>query len=308
MNALYPWLERYLAFLQRENASPYTIKNYGTDIRQFLDYCAEREVHTLEGLDRDLLRDYLAELAEAEYARASIARRVFELRAFGDYLIRSHAWDQNLFRRIHAPRVPQRLPRYLTMDEVQRLLAASPSDSAQALRNQAILETLYASGVRVSELWGLNLPDVDLVTGELRVVGKGDKERVALLGRPARASLRAYLNLGRPELLGKRPTHAVFLNRFGRRLSTRSISEIVRQAGEAAGIEQTVTPHLLRHTFATHLLDGGADLRVVQELLGHSNLASTQIYAHVTQRHAREIYLRAHPRAGEESPPAPQNS
>jgi integrase/recombinase XerC len=300
MDELRGWLERYTGSLERDNASPYTVKNYRTDIGQFLGYCTEHAITTLAGLNRDLVRDYLAELAEAEYVRASIARRVFELRAFGDYLLRNAAWEQNLFRRIYAPRLPRRLPRYLTIEEVQQLLAIPDVATPQGARDRAILETLYAAGLRVAELVGLDLRDVDLAVGEMRVIGKGDKERVALLGHPAVAALRAYIDVGRPaQLTDRLTTNAVFLNRFGRRLSVRSVDEVVRQAGVAAGIDQTVTPHLLRHTFATHMLDGGADLRVVQELLGHENLATTQIYANVTQRRAREIYLRAHPRSND---------
>ena len=304
MNTIRAWLERYLEALERDNASPYTIKNYRTDIGQFLDYSAECGVNTLTGLQCDLVRDYLEELAEAEYARSSIARRVFELRAFGDYLVRCHAWEQNLFRRIYAPRVPRRLPRYLTVEEVQLLLTVPDAATLQGMRDRAILETLYASGVRVAELAALEVRDVDLGRAEMRVIGKGNKERLVLLGRPAVAALRAYIDVGRPAQLTERsPTNALFLNRFGGRLSVRSVDEIVRQAGVVAGIDQTVTPHLLRHTFATHMLDGGADLRVVQELLGHENLATTQIYANVTQKRAREIYLRAHPRAAETDAP-----
>ncbi len=294
-------LVQYLKFLERENSSPYTVKNYGTDIGQFLDYCAEHNITTLPGLDREVVRDYLAELNDVGYAEASIARRVFELRAFGDYLLHTEAWTENMFRRIHAPRVPRRLPRYLTQAEIAQLLAVPDHVSPQGQRDWAILETLYAAGVRVSELVGLSLRDVNLNAGELRVIGKGNKERIALLGQPAVAALRAYLHGGRAALMGTRACDALFLNRFGKRLSVRSVSEMVREAGIAAGIAQTVTPHLLRHTFATHLLDGGANLRVVQELLGHENPATTQIYAHVSQRRAREVYQQAHPRAGEGS-------
>ncbi len=297
MPRLREWLQRYMQFLERENASYYTIKNYHTDIEQFIDYCAENDVTRLSELRRELVRNYLAKLDEDDYVRASIARRVFELRAFGDFLLRAKAWDQNLFRRIYAPRVPRRLPKYLTHEDVQKLLQAPGTDTAQGLRNRAILETLYASGVRVSELSGLHVADVELQTGEMRVVGKGDKERLVLLGRPAVAALKAYLQVGRPEQAGGKPSRALFLNRLGGRLSVRSISTIVRQAGIQAGLAEKVTPHLLRHTFATHLLEGGADLRVVQELLGHSSLETTQIYAHVTQRHARESYDHAHPRS-----------
>ncbi len=299
MPTLHEWLDRYLQSLERDNASPYTVKNYGTDITQFLDACAKRGVTTLEELNRDIVRTYMAELDEDGYVRASIARRIFELRAFGDFLVHHHAWKQNLFRKIHAPKVPARLPRYLTVDEARRLMSAPDTSTPQGLRDRAILEVLYASGTRVSELSGLDLGDVDLGAGEMRVIGKGDKERLVLLGRPATAALRVYIESARPTLIDKETSNAVFLNRFGGRLSVRSIDTIVRKAGIAAGIDQTVTPHLLRHTFATHMLNGGADLRVVQELLGHENIATTQIYASITQRRAREVYLQAHPRSAD---------
>jgi site-specific recombinase XerD len=175
-------------------------------------------------------------------------------------------------------------------------MQAPDLSKTKGTRDRAILEVLYASGVRVSELCGLDLSDVNLATGELRVIGKGDKERLVLIGRPAVRALRTYIERARPEQIKDGPTpKAVFLNRLGGRLSTRSVDTIVRKAGIAAGIQQRVTPHLLRHTFATHMLDGGADLRVVQELLGHENIATTQIYANVTQGRVREIYDGAHP-------------
>lgn len=300
-SSLRQWLDRYLAYLEQDNASKYTVKNYGTDIGQFLDYCADAGITSLNGLNRDLVRSYLEVLDEEAYVRASIARRVFELRAFGDYLVRHRAWGHNLFRRIYAPRVPRKLPRYLTIEEIGRLLSAPDTSTTKGLRDRAILEVLYASGVRVSELVALSLRDVNLGNGELRVIGKGNKERLSLLGRPAVTALKAYLDRGRPEQLGQPLSEAVFLNRFGGRLSSRSVDTIVRKSGIAAGIEETVTPHLLRHTFATHMLNGGADLRVVQELLGHDSIVSTQIYASITQQRAREIYLHAHPHADQET-------
>lgn len=296
MSILRQWLDRYLTHLEQDNASPYTVKNYGTDIGQFLDFCRKQAIHTPDQLTREIVRNHLSELGEDGYVRASIARRVFELRAFGDYLKRQKVWEQNLFRRIYAPRVPQRRPRYLSHDEVNRLMQAPDLSSTKGTRDRAILEVLYGSGVRVSELCGLDLRDVDLATGELRVIGKGDKERLVLIGRPAVRALRTYIRRARPEQVKPGATpKAVFLNRLGGRLSSRSIDTIVRKAGIAAGIQQRVTPHLLRHTFATHMLDGGANLRVVQELLGHENIATTQIYANVTQGRVREIYDGAHP-------------
>ncbi len=299
MDELTYWLTQYLTSLERDGASPYTIKNYGSEIAQFFSYCAEAGVHGLAGLTRELVRRYLSELTALGYVRASIARRVFELRAFGDYLVQQQVWEENLFRRIEAPRLSQRLPHYLTYEEVLRLLAVPTAETPQGLRDRAILETLYASGVRVSELSALNLADVRLATGDMRVIGKGNKERWVLLGDPACHALRAYLDRGRPALAGRRPSPALFLNRSGGRLSVRSISTIVREAGLAAGIGFEVTPHVLRHTFATHLLDGGADLRTVQELLGHSAIGTTQIYTHISQAHARAAYQHAHPRASE---------
>ncbi len=301
MTALREWLRRYLRALENGRASPYTIKNYGSEIARFLDYCAERGITEPEALRREVVRDYLAELQEAGYATASIARRLFELRAFGDYLLRQGGWEANLFRRVDAPRLPRRLPRVLSVEEMRRLLEAPSPATPQGLRDRAILETLYASGVRVSELVGLDVGDLDLRRGEMRVIGKGDKERVALLGEPALRALRRYLAKGRPALARpSRPARALFLNRMGGRLSARSVSSIVARAGRTAGLSRRVTPHLLRHTFATHLLDGGADLRAVQELLGHENIATTQVYTHVSMRHARRVYERAHPEARKE--------
>jgi integrase/recombinase XerC len=291
-------LQRFLRYLQTNNSSPYTIKNYGTDIGQFLGYCGERGVRAPEQVDRALLRDYLAELDEAGYVAASIARRVAELRSFGDFLVRESVLERNPFRAVSTPRVPQRLPKYLTVAEVEALLAAPDPSTPRGLRDRAIVEVLYAAGLRVSELVGLDLGDVDLAQAQVRVLGKGGKERIGLLGRPAVRTLRAYLESGRPALLGKRPTQALWLNHRGGRLSTRGVAMMLSQAGKQAGIRTPVFPHILRHSFATHLLDGGADLRVVQELLGHADLATTQIYTHVSQSRAREVYARAHPRAG----------
>lgn len=290
-------LQRFLCYLDADNASPYTIKNYGTDIGQFLDYCRERGVHTPGQVDRTLLRDYLAELGEAGYVAASIARRVAELRSFGDFLVREGVLERNPFRLIGAPRVPQRLPKYLTIAEVEALLTVPDTSTPLGLRDRAIIEVLYAAGLRVSELVGLDMGDVDLAQAQVRVLGKGGKERLGLLGRPAVRALQAYLEAGRPALLGKRPTQALWLNHRGGRLSARGVALMLSKAGEQAGIRAPVFPHILRHTFATHLLDGGADIRVVQELLGHADLATTQVYTHVSQSHAREVYLRAHPRA-----------
>jgi integrase/recombinase XerC len=297
-------LERFLTYLRAgRNASPYTVKNYRSDIGQFLDYCRAKGVGSIEQIDRSLLRAYLAELDAAGYVKASIARRMAELRSFGDFLVREDVLERNPFRTVGAPRIPKRLPQYLTIAELEMLLSVPDTSTPLGLRDRAIIEVLYAAGLRVSELVGLNVTDADLAQAQVRVVGKGGKERIGLLGRPAVRAVSAYLNGGRPELLGQRPTGALWLNHRGGRLTVRGVALVLDKAGRQAGIRTPVTPHVLRHTFATHLLDGGADLRVVQELLGHANLVTTQIYTHVSQSRAREVYLGAHPRAGDSDLP-----
>ena len=291
-------LGRFLTYLQAaRNASPYTIKNYATDIGQFLSYCQARRVDSPEQINRSLLRSYLAELNEAGYVKASISRRVAELRSFGDFLVREQILERNPFRTISGPRVPKRLPQYLTVAEVEALLAVPDTSTPLGLRDRAIIEVLYGAGLRVSELAGLNVADVSLAQAQVRVMGKGSKERIGLLGQQAVQAVQAYLEAGRPALLGKSPTDALWLNHRGGRLTMRGVALILSKAAKQTDISTPVSPHVLRHTFATHLLDGGADLRVVQELLGHANLATTQIYTHVSQSRAREVYLRAHPRA-----------
>ena len=292
-------MEQFLTYLRvSRNSSVYTVKNYGTDIGQFLDYCRAQGIGSLEQVDRSLLRNYLAELNAVGYVKASIARRVAELRSFGDFMVREEILERNPFRLIRAPRVPKRLPRYLTVAEAEALLAVPDTSTPRGLRDRAIIEVLYAAGLRVSELVGLDIGDVDLAQAQVRVVGKGGKERIGLLGRPAVEAVRAYLKTGRPALLSRQPTNALWLNHRGGRLTARGVALILSKAGQQAGIRTPVSPHIMRHSFATHLLDGGADLRVVQELLGHADLATTQIYTHVSQSRAREVYLRAHPRAG----------
>jgi integrase/recombinase XerC len=298
------YLDRFLSYMEAQNSSPYTIKNYANDIGQFLDYCREQGVRTLEKIDRSLLRNYLAELDDIGYVKASISRRVAELRSFGNFLVREKVLEHNLFRAVSAPRIPKRLPKYLTVAEVDALAAAPDASTPLGLRDRAIIEVLYGAGLRVSELAGLDVGDADLRQGQVRVMGKGSKERIGLLGGAAVRALQAYLADGRPALLSKGKggvtPSALWLNHRGGRLSVRGVALMLDKAGKQAGIRTHVSPHVLRHSFATHLLDGGADLRVVQELLGHANLVTTQIYTHVSQSRAREVYIRAHPRAGEE--------
>jgi len=290
---------KYINYLEAErNASPYTVRNYTTDLLDFFQFLRAKGISSLKEVDRHVLRDYLSHLMEQGFVKASIARKLSAIRSFYRYLLREGMVPTSPIM-TSSPKLDRRLPSFLTIDEVERLLEAPDLSTPQGQRDRALLELLYASGLRVSELVNLTPEQVNLDSCEIRVWGKGAKERVVLMGKPAAKALSAYLNQGRPKLLGKRRSSALFLNRYGERLPERRVQRILERYASLASIDKRVYPHLLRHTFATHLLDGGADLRVVQELLGHANLSSTQIYTHVTKSQARKVYLSAHPMAQE---------
>jgi len=291
---------RYINHLQAErNASAYTIRNYRADLLDFFRFLKEKKVATLDEVDRHVLRDYLAHLVRRGIVKASIARKLSAIRSFYRYLMREKIIEANPIKTVSSPKLDKRLPSFLTVDEVKKLLEAPNLSTPQGLRDRALLELLYASGLRVSELVSLELGQINLESNEIRVWGKGSKERVVLMGEPAAEALKVYLEQGRPKLIGIKKSNALFLNRYGQRLPERAVQKILEQYTAKAGLKKRVHPHMLRHTFATHLLDGGADLRVVQELLGHERLSSTQIYTHVTKKQARKVYLAAHPMAKE---------
>jgi len=267
-----------------------------------------KKVDSLEKVDRHVLRDYIAWLMEQGVVKASIARKLSAIRSFYRYLLQEELVSASplpLSRKrgerssSFSLKLDRRLPSFLTTDEISQLLEAPDLTTPQGLRDRALLELLYASGLRVSELVKLNLEQVNLNTNEIRVWGKGSKERVVLMGEPAAEALTVYLKQGRPQLASGKRTGALFLNRYGERLPERRVQRILEKYANRTGIGKRVHPHMLRHTFATHLLDGGADLRVVQELLGHASLASTQIYTHVSKGQAKKVYLSAHPMAQE---------
>jgi len=303
-------LKQYINYLEAErNASPYTVRNYSNDLignykrgseKGFFQFLKMRKIDSIDKVDKHVLRDYLAYLIEQGIAKGSITRKLSAIRSFYRYLVREGILNHNPIEHASSPRRERRLPSFLTVDETVRLLKAPNLETPQGLRDRCLMEFIYAAGLRVSELAGLNLEQVNLDTGEIRVLGKGSKERMVLIGEPAVRALSDYLDKGRPILqTGTGIENAIFLNNEGSRLSERMVQKILNKYARLAGIDKRVHPHLLRHTFATHMLDGGADLRVVQELLGHSNLATTQIYTHVTQSRARKVYLAAHPMAKE---------
>ncbi len=300
-------LNRYVDYLEAERGlSPYTVRNYTMDLignyargseKGFFQFLRVRQINSLDEVDKQVLRDYMAWLMEQGVAKHSIARKLSAIRSFYRYLLREERVSANPLEKVSSPKLDRRLPSFLTAEETVRLLETPDLSTSQGLRNRALLELLYASGMRVSELENLNLEQLNLETNEIRVWGKGSKERMVLIGEPAAHALNNYLAQGRPVLLGRKKINAVFLNQYGGRLPARRIQKILDRCARKAGIEKRVHPHVLRHTFATHLLDGGADLRVVQELLGHAQLTTTQVYTHVSQSQARKIYQSAHPMA-----------
>jgi integrase/recombinase XerC len=290
---------RYINYLEAErNASAYTVRNYKADLLDFFYFLKKKKADSLE-VDRKVLRDYLTSLTKQGIVKASIARKLSAIRSFYRYLVREKIISASPIEMVSSPKLDKRLPSFLTLEEVERLLNTPDLSTPQGQRDRALLELLYASGLRVSELVNLDLNQIDLDTNEIRVWGKGSKERMVLMGEPAAEALRNYLKQGRLKLLGDKRINALFLNRYGQRLPERRVQKMLEDYAKKAGIGKRVHPHILRHTFATHLLDGGADLRVVQELLGHARLSSTQIYTHVTKGQARKVYLSAHPLAKE---------
>jgi len=287
---------KYIAYLEAEkNASAYTVRNYTNDLTEFFHFVSSQGINTLKKVDKQTLRAYLAHLMAQGFAKSSIARKLSAVRSFYRYLMREDYIAASPAATTVSPRLDKRLPTFLTVEEAKRLVEAPDIGKPYGQRDRALLELLYAAGLRVSELVNIDVNQVNLATNEIRVWGKGAKERVVLIGEPASRALTNYIENGRKELLAGKRESALFLSRYGTRLPARTVQKILTRYARV--INKKVHPHKLRHTFATHLLDGGADLKVVQELLGHADLASTQIYTHVSQTRARQIYLAAHPMA-----------
>jgi integrase/recombinase XerC len=294
-------IDRFLKYLTVErNSSALTVKSYREDLQALAAYLGERyqtapqpaDVTTLD------LRGYLAALHEQQYAKTTIARRLASLRSFFRFGQREGWSDANPAKPLRNPRKSRSLPHFLSSADLDRLLGAPPADKPMGLRDRAILEVLYSAGLRVSELVGLNDGDMDLAEGIVRVRGKGKRERLAPIGSYAAKALGHWRRVRRVSAREKSGMETpVFVNKSGRRLTTRSVGRLLEKHLAAAGLDKRTTPHTLRHSFATHLLDSGADIRSVQELLGHKSLVTTQIYTHLTTANLRAVYEKAHPRA-----------
>jgi integrase/recombinase XerC len=294
-------IDGFLRYLKVErNASELTLKSYSEDFNSLFDYLRDRvgEVSGPADLDVASLRGYVAYLHECDYSKATIARRLACLRSFLRYCQREGLVTSNPAKALRTPRAGRKLPHFLTGEQIAQLLEAPPANEPDGLRDRALLETMYSAGLRVAELVGLNLDHWDRDANILRVFGKGKKERIAPVGRHAAKALYAWLDVREPKENGKPSDRAaIFLNRFGTRLTTRSVGRMLEKYLNLTGLDQHTSPHTLRHTFATHLLDGGADLRSVQEMLGHKSLTTTQIYTHVSTQRLRDTYEKAHPHA-----------
>lgn len=282
-----------------KGASAHTVKAYAEDLGQFIEYAETQGVTDIHAVSPPLLRDYLVHLQALNLARASRARKTATLRSFFAYLTKQSLLPRSPAAGLRSLKAERRLPKFLRSDEIESLLAAPDAATPLGLRDRALLETLYASGMRAGELVMLSLADVDYDEGIIRVIGKGDKERMTLLGRQAIFALQRYVRKGRPELIlnAGGDCGALFVNRYGGRLSDRGVRKLFDRYCAAASTHLKITPHVLRHTFATHLLSNGADLRLIQELLGHASVATTQMYTHVTTERLQEVYEKAHPRA-----------
>ncbi len=295
-------IARFLQYLRVErNASELTTKSYGEDLNVLADYLSETrggqypkpgEVTVLD------LRGYVASLHESGYANSTIARRLASLRSFFRFGQREGWTKTNPAKPLRNPRKGRTLPHFLSAEDLGRLLQAPPANQPLGLRDRAILETMYSAGLRVSELVGLDQGDLDFEAGVVRVRGKGRRERLAPIGSYAVRAVRRWLRVRKPNLREPAGAEApVFVNKFGRRITTRSIARMLEKYLKLTGLDNRTTPHSLRHSFATHLLDRGADIRSVQELLGHKSLVTTQIYTHVSTAALRQAYEKAHPRA-----------
>lgn len=295
MNAL---LEQFLDYVSLEKGlSPNTRAAYAGDLERFLNYLTSRGVVSINAVRREHITDFLMAQRDQGISTNSLCRRLVAIKVFFRYLQQEGMLAANVTEAMDSPKIWKMLPGTLTYREVERLLASPDPSQRFGLRDQAILETMYGTGLRVSELAALTLNDLHFDEGYVRCLGKGNKERVVPIGEKARSVLRRYLDESRPALAKDRPVHAVFLNYCGRPLSRKGLWKLIKKHARAAGITKNVKPHTLRHSFASHLLANGAPLRMIQEMLGHADISTTQIYTHVDPARLKSVHAQYHPRA-----------
>lgn len=294
-------LRDFLGYLSIERgSSPNTIEAYGRDLRRYVAYLADQGTSIPDEVTRSQVEGFIEELSDAGLSPSSVERSLAAVKSFHRFMVADEITTNLPTAQLPLPKKPQRLPDVLTIDQAEALLDQPFPQTPAGQRDRTMLEVLYGCGVRVSELTGLDVSDVYLADELVRVLGKGSKERMVPLMGTARRAMESYLDTWRPQLVGASRSPAVFLSVRGKRVSRQTVHTVVERAGRLVGIEG-LHPHTLRHSFATHLLEGGADLRTVQELLGHASISTTQIYSHVDRTHVRWDYLTSHPRAKGES-------
>lgn len=274
-----------------------TLESYGRDLRQFQAYLQESNIDFMKDLNRSTILTYMNSLQSNGKAVSTISRNLAAIKSFYQYLVRERYLDKDPAAHLESPKLEKKLPKVLSVHEVEELLRQPNGLLPAGLRDKAMLELLYATGIRVSELISLNISDVNLDMGYIKCYGKGSKERIVPLGSIAAKCVQDYLGKGRPKLVRTYEEAALFINHHGNRLTRQGFWKIIKKYAQEAHIVKEITPHTLRHSFATHLLENGADLRSVQEMLGHADISTTQIYTHVTRNHLKEVYDKTHPRA-----------
>ncbi|WPK11961.1 tyrosine recombinase XerC [Lysinibacillus louembei] len=292
------WLHQFIRYVQIEkNFSVHTVREYETDIQHFLTFLQTEGIKSLQDVEYIHARLYVTKLYDEKKARASISRKISAIRSFFRFLHREFDLDDSSFRSLYHPKKEERLPNFFYEEELTQLFEANQGQDFQSLRNIALLELLYATGIRVSECTALELSNIDFHYSILRVMGKGRKERIVPFGEYARTALQTYIEEARPHIMKKTEHSYLFVNMRGGELTPRGVRHILNEMVNKASLHTKLYPHMLRHSFATHLLNNGADMRTVQELLGHAHLSSTQVYTHVTKEHLRKTYMNTHPRA-----------
>lgn len=291
-------LQQFIRFIQLEkNFSVHTVKEYEYDLKDFLSFLTTEGIKFLEEVEYIHARIYVTKLYDEKKARTSVSRKISSIRSFFRFLNREYDLDDSAFRSLYHPKKEKRLPNFFYEEELSQLFEANKGDDPQSVRNMALLELLYATGIRVSECTSIEIEDIDFHYSIIRVMGKGRKERIVPFGLFAHDALTKYINEARPILIKHKEHNRLFVNMRGGELTSRGVRYILNEMIDKASMHTKIYPHMLRHSFATHLLNNGADLRTVQELLGHANLSSTQVYTHVTKEHLRSTYMNAHPRA-----------
>ncbi len=291
-------VEEFIHYLAVERGlADNTLDSYNRDLNQFMGFLEKEQVKDVQKATRNVIMSYLLFLQKRGRATATVSRHLAALKSFYHFLLREKHIEKDPTANLESPKLEKKLPRILSVNEVEMLLNQPMGNDSAALRDKAMLELLYATGIRVSELIQLDLSHINLDMGYVRCFGKGSKERIVPVGSLARRCVSEYLQKGRVKLIKNKAEQALFVNQHGRRLTRQGFWKIIKKYAKRAGISKQITPHTLRHSFATHLLENGADLRSVQEMLGHADITTTQIYTHLTKGRLREVYAKSHPRA-----------